>query len=232
MKIEFINLNADSALDPEIKTVPLSEDSKNKPPSFCLPWVEAARYSIQIKANEDYVIRKGKKSLDAWADRGGNKLPLSDLNLEVPQGMNLVPKNDKEYLEKKMHVSQSPSFSSPWQRKRHHSVTLKVGIYWWTPPGWGLFISSAVHRNEEFRVVEGFVRTDLWHRDIPLVILPLTPEIRIKKYSILASALLVPAQDIQLASASGDPKRIQEIVEQVNKKRMKPHIYKKLVLKS
>ena len=59
LKIEFVNLNEDPGLDPEVKETPLSKDSKHKPPSYCLPWVEATRYSIQIKSNEENFIRQG-----------------------------------------------------------------------------------------------------------------------------------------------------------------------------
>jgi len=229
MKIEYINLNQDSKLDPEIKIIPLSTDSKNMPPSYCLPWVEAARYSIQLKANEEYVIQKRKGFLDAWAVRDGKKLPLKDIWVDLPQGAPFVPKEDKEALEKKVHLSQSPSFSSPWQRKHFHSVTLKMGIYWWTPPGWGLFFTSAIHRNEEFRVAEGMVRTDLWHRDIPIIVQPLVKEVRIPKYSVVASLLAVPAEDIELISVSKDSERMKEVFRQVAEKRLNRHIYKKLV---
>ena len=230
MKIEFINLNRDSRLDPEIKIIPLSQDGKNKPPSYCLPWVEASRYSIQIKANEDYVIQKKEKSIDAWAERGGKKMPLSDLWIDLPEGMAVVPKNPQEHFEKKVHLSQSPSFSSPWQRKHHHSVTLKLGIYWWTPSGYGLFFTSAIHRNEEFRVVEGLVRSDLWHRDVPIVIQPLVKEVRIAKYSIVATAILVPAEDLELSASSEDSQKMTELMKQVSQKRLQPSIYKKLTL--
>jgi hypothetical protein len=230
MKIEYINLNQDPKLNPEVKLIPLSSDSKNMPPSYCLPWVEAARYSIQLKANEHYVIRKGKGTLDAWAERDGKKLPLSDIWVDLPKGLSVIPKEAKEALEKKVHLSQSPSFSSPWQRKHLHSVTLKLGVYWWTPPGWGLFFTSAIHRNEEFRVVEGMVRTDLWHRDIPVVIQPLVKEVRIPKYSPIASLLMVPAEDIELVSLSTDSERMKEVLHQVTKKRLNRSIYKKLVL--
>lgn len=230
MRVEFLNLNDDSRCDPEIKPVPLSQDEHRKPPSYCLPWVEAARYSVVLKSNEEYVIRKGEAGIDAWAIRDGKKLQPSELWMDVPEGMSFVPKNSTEAMEKKVKLTESPSFSSPWQRSHHHSVTLKLGIYWWTPPGWGLFFTSAVHRNEEFRVVEGFVRTDKWHRDIPIVIQPLVEEVRIAQYSPIASALLLPAEDLELVSVQGDVEKISEIVKQVSQKRLNTHIYKKLVL--
>ncbi len=228
MLIEFLNLNEDPKLDPEIRPVALSQDGKSKPPSYCLPWVEASRYSIQLKSNEEYVIQKGKKSLDAWVVRDGKRIPPADIWAKVPEGTSFVPKNATEAMEKKIHLSQSPSFSSPWQRKTFHSVTLKLGIYWWTPPGWGLFFTTAIHRNEAFRVVEGFVRTDLWHRDVPIVIQPLIEEVRIPKYSPVASVIPVSAEEIQLVKKTDG---LKEIVEQMSKKRLNPHIYKKLVLK-
>lgn len=230
MKIEFINLNEDPRLDPEIKEIPLSKDAKNRPPSYCLPWVEATRYSIQIKSNEEYVIQKKKNSIVAWVKRGGKKIPMTDIWLKVPEGISFVPKNATEAMEKKIQISRSPFISSPWQLKYRHSITLKLGIYWWTPPGWGLFFTSAIHRNENFRVVEGFVRTDIWHRDIPIVIQPLLKEVRVPKFSIVASAFLVPAQELHLANVTGDKGKIQEVIKQVSRKRLDTHIYKNLIL--
>jgi hypothetical protein len=230
MKIEFINLNQDPKADPEVKPIPLSGDSQNMPPAHCLPWVEAARYSIQLKANEEYVIRKSGGVLDAWAVRDGKKLPLKDIWVDLPPGAPFVPKDQKEVSEKKVHLSQSPSFSSPWQRKHLHSVTLKLGVYWWTPPGWGLFFTSAIHRNEEFRIVEGLVRTDLWHRDIPVIVQPLVEEVRIPKYSVVATLLPVQAEDIELVAQSSDSEKMKEVFEQVSQKRKDRSIYKKIVL--
>lgn len=232
MKVEFINFNKDPKLDPEVKLVPLSTDSKNQPPSYCLPWTAASRYSIQLKSNADYVIRKGEHYIEAWAEERGKKLPLSSLWLSVPDGMGFVPKQEAELKENKIHLSRSPAFSSPWQQKQAHSVTLKLGIYWWTPPGWALFFTSAVHRNESFRVVEGFVETDKWHRDIPIVVQPLVEELRIPKYSVVASVLVVPIEDIQLYSAAEDQSKILELVKQVSQKRLNPSIYKKIVQKN
>ncbi|HKY62353.1 MAG TPA: hypothetical protein VJR29_02950 [bacterium] len=229
MKIEFLNLNGDSALDPEIKTLNLSQDGERKPPSYCLPWVEASRYSIQLKSNEDYVIRRTNTGLDAWAEREGKKMPLSDLWLPLPAGAGLIPKSPEEAFERKVHLSQSPSYSSPWQREQGHSVTLKLGIYWWTPPGWGLFIVSAVHRNDDFRIEEGFVRTDLWHRDIPIVLNPLKEEVRLRKGAVIASALPVLAEDFELVPVEHEDARKKEIIEQVNQKRLNASIYKKLL---
>jgi hypothetical protein len=230
LKIEFINFNNDPKLDPEVKPIPLSKDSKNMPPSYCLPWVEACRYSIQLKSNADYVIRRSKKNIEAWAEQDGKRLPLHHLWMETPPGVGFVPKDEMEMKENKIHLSQSPSFSSPWQKKHHHSVTIKLGISWWTPAEWGLFFCSAIHRNEAFRVVEGMVRTDRWHRDIPIVIEPLVAEVRIPKYSVVASAIVVPAQDIELISVSGEKSKILELVDQISRKRLKPGIYKKLIL--
>lgn len=230
MRVEFLNLNDDPKCDPEVKLVPLSQGEHHKPPSYCLPWIEATRYSIQLKSNEEYILKKGKDFIDAWAVRDGKKFQPTRLWMDVSPGMSFVPKNSTEAMEKKIHLSESPSFSSPWQRSHHHSVTLKLGIYWWTPPGWGIFFTSAVHRNEGFRVVEGFVRTDKWHRDIPIVVQPLEKEVRIPKYSVIASAILLPAEDIELVSAEKDSEKIGEIVQQVSKKRLNTHIYKKLVL--
>ena len=228
MKVEFLNLNEDATLDPEIKPLNLSQDGENKPPAYCLPWIEASRYSIQLKANQDYVIRILPEGLDAWAEKEGKKLPLHDLWMDVPPGQGFVPKSPEEAFGKKVHLSQSPSYSSPWQREQAHSVTLKLGIYWWTPPGWGLFLTSAVHRNEDFRIVEGFVRTDLWHRDIPILVRPLKEEVRIRKGSVIASALLVSAEDLSLVSVD-DPERRKEIVQQSDKKRLDHGVYKKLL---
>ena len=230
MRVEFLNLNGDPKCDPEIKLLPLSQDEHRKPPSYCLPWVEAARYSIQLKSNEEYVIRKGEDFIDAWALRDGKKFQPTELWLDVPREMSFVPKNSTEAMEKKVQLTQSPSFSSPWQRSHHHSVTLKLGIYWWTPPGWGLFFTSAIHRNEGFRVVEGFVRTDQWHRDIPIVIQPLVKEVRIPKYAAVATALLLPAEDLELSALENDLEKIGEVVKQVSQKRLNAHIYKKMVL--
>jgi hypothetical protein len=230
LKVEFLNLNDDSKLDPEIKKIPLSKDSKNKPPAYCLPWVEAARFSIQIKSNENYLIRKTSKGIEAWVQRGGKKIPFASYYLKVPEGMSFVPRDPSEHFEKKIRVSYTPAFSSPWQKKQAHSITLKTGICWWTPPGWGLFVISAVHRNEGFRIVEGMVRTDLWHRDIPILVQPLQGEIKIPKYSILASALLVAAEDPELQGLKKSEEKVRELIGQINLKRTNPSIYKKLVL--
>jgi hypothetical protein len=229
LKVEFINFNNDPDLDPEIMQVPLSKDSKNKPPSYCLPWVEAARYSIQLKSNEEYIIHKKKSKIEAWIVRNGKELPASSLWMSPPEDMGFVPKNDEEIKKKKIHLGFSPSFSSPWQRKRSHSITLKLGIYWWTPPGWGMFFTSAVHRNENFRIVEGFVRTDLWHRDIPIVLQPLVKEVHIPKYTVVASVLVIPIEDIELCSVAGDKQKIIQLVNQVSLKRINNSIYKDLV---
>lgn len=229
MKIEFLNLNGDPSLDPEVKILPLSEDEEKKPPSYCLPWIEASRYSIQLKANQDYVIQAGGEALEAWAEEEGKRLPLSDLWMEVPEGKSFVPKSPEEAFGKKVHLSQSPSYSSPWQREKAHSVTLKLGIYWWTPPGWGLFVTSAVHRNEDFRIVEGFVRTDLWHRDIPILVRPLKDEVRIRKGSPVATAIPVFAEDLELKPAEDEPAKREEILRQSDKKRLDHGIYKKLL---
>jgi len=231
MQVEFLNLNDDPLLDPEVKPVVLSQDSKRMPPSYCLPWVEASRYSIQLKSNADYVLRKTPNSIEAWVLQEGKRIPYQDFTIPVPEGMPFVPKSDEEALEKKVRVSRSPSFSSPWQQKHRHSMTLKLGIYWWTPPEWGLFFTSAVHRNEEFRVVEGMVRTDIWHRDVPVVIQPLVEEVRIPKYSVIASAILVSSQDIQLVPSSQDEPKRREVIDQVSKKRLRGDIYKRLLRK-
>lgn len=231
LRIEFLNVTGDPRLDPEIKPIRLSKDSKNMPPAFCLPWVEAMAYSLQIKSNEHYVIKKSKAKITAWIEEGGKKIPQKNLYVEVPQGLKFVPRNDEEYLDKKIRVSYSPSFSSPWQRRNTHSITLKVGICWWTPPGWGLFFTSAPHQNEEFRVVEGFVRTDLWHRDIPMVIRPLKEKITIPKYRVLASALALPVQTPVLQRLGFEKDKITELVKQISQKRVSRSIYKKLVLK-
>jgi len=228
MRIEFINFNEDPLLDPEVKQVPLSRDSKGKPPSYCLPWVEASRYSIQIKSNEDYVIHKMEDRVEAWVLREGKEIPSSNLWLDVPEGMGFVPKSEEELKKKKIHLGFSPAFSSPWQRKRSHSVTLKLGIYWWTEPGWGLFFTSAVHRNEEFRIVEGLVQTDRWHRDIPIVVEPLVEKVHIPKYSVVASVLAIRLEDLELVSVRNDPAKVSQIVNQVSLKRVKNSIYKSL----
>lgn len=226
--VEFLNLNEDPALDPEIKPVPLSRDGRAQPPSYCLPWVEATRYSIQIKANFEYWVRKSKGGIEACAVANGVPLPVQEISLQVPSGLSFVGKGEAEIQEGRVVVGTSPSFSSPWQSENAHSVTLKLGICWWTPPGWGLFFTSAVHRNERFRVVEGFVRTDLWHRDIPIVVQPLAEEVKIPKYSIVASALLVPAEEIELRPTK-DEEKAKEVVQQISAKRINPGFYKILV---
>jgi hypothetical protein len=230
LKIEFLNLNNNSQLDPEIKEIPLSQDDKNKPPSYCLPWVEAAKYSIQLKANANYVIRKKNNHIEAYAEEAGKILPIKTTVIPVPKGMPFVPRNEQEHFSHEIHTAPSPAFSSPWQREQGHSVTLKLGICWWTPPGWGMFFASAIHRNEDFRIVEGMVRTDLWHKDIPIVVQPLVEELRLSKGMVIASALLMKAEPIQLQAAEDREKKIGELIHQVNLKRTRPSIYKELVL--
>lgn len=154
---------------------------------------------------------------------------MEELFTHVPPGVAYFAKNQKEEKGRVVSLGESPSFSSPWQRKSAHSVTLKLGISWWTPPGWGLFFTSAVHRNEDFRIAEGFVRTDLWHRDIPIVVQPLREEIRIPKYSVVASALAVLAEGVELLSAQNKEEKIGEIALQTSYKRMSQHYYKALV---
>jgi hypothetical protein len=172
------------------------------------------------------VIHKGKPGSKPGSFEG-KEIPASNLWLEVPEGMGFVPKM-KRRSKKKIHLGFSPAFSSPWQRNRSHSITLKLGIYWWTEPGWGLFFTSAVHRNEAFRIVEGLVQTDRWHRDIPIVVEPLVERIQIPKYSIVASVLAVRLEDIELVSVRNDPAKISQIVNQVSLKRVKNSIYKSL----
>lgn len=231
MRIEFLNINNDAKLDPEIKAVALSQSSESKPPSYCLPWVEATRCSIQLKANFEYWIRKGDRGIEACAVSEGKPLPVQELWLEVPGDLSFVPKDDYEKENRVISVGHTPAFSSPWQSQQAHSITLKLGICWWTPPGWGLLITSAVHRNEDFRVVEGFVRTDLWHRDIPVIIQPLVPELKLQKYSVIASALLLPVENLDLApfQASEHPERVSELVGQISSKRLNESYYKILV---
>src|SRR4030095_1278194 len=206
-------------------------DSKNMPPSYCLPWVEAARYSVQIKSNQEYWVRKGKENVEACAYIDGKIVNCSEVFAPMSREVPFLPKDEEEAKTRRLRLSYSPAFSSPWQAKRVHSVTLKMGICWWTPPGWGLFFTSAIHRNEEFRIVEGFVRTDLWHRDIPILVEPLVQEIKIKKYSVVASALFLHAEDIQLVSAAGDPKKMVQIANQTSLKRIDRGLYKKIVKK-
>jgi len=229
MKVEFVNFNDDSQLDPEIKEVPLSTDSVNQPPPYCLPWIEANRYSIQLKANFEYWIRKSKDKIEACAVKDGKVLPIQDIYAEVPEGTSFVAKDEAEKRERKISVGHTPSFSSPWQSQKAHSVTLKLGISWWTPPGWGMFFTSAIHRNETFRVVEGFVRTDLWHRDVPIIIQPLKGEIKIPKYSVLATALVLPVEDHQLVNAGNDQNKLKELSHQISSKRLNASFYKILV---
>ncbi len=229
MKVEFINFNNDPKLDPEIKPIPLSKDSKNMPPAYCLPWVEAAKYSIQLKANHDYVIMQQGGKIETWVEKEGKRIPQAHLEVEVPDGTHFVPKNTEEAMGKKIEFSESPNFSSPWQVTRGHSVTLKLGISWWMSEGWGLFINSAIHRNNEFRVVEGYVRTDLWHRDIPIVIQPLVVELRIPKYSIIASCIPVKAEGIELVDVSQDEAKKAEHLHQISLKRLRPSIYKEIL---
>jgi len=229
LKIEFLNVNNDPKLNPEIKPLKLSRDSKNKPPSYCLPWVEAARYSIQLKSNANYVIKKTKDGIEGWIEHGKRKVAAENIFASVPEGVSFVPFHGEEYLGKKITVSQTPGFSSPWQRKMSHSLTLKLGICWWSPPGWGLFLTSAIHRNEEYRIVEGMVRTDLWHRDIPVIVRPLKKEIRIPKFSPVASLLVIPVEDIKLIPVVDDQKKTTELINQISKKRLNPSIYKALV---
>jgi len=230
MEIEFLNCNQDSRLDPEIKAVALSRDAKNRPPAFCLPWVEAARYSIQLKANHEYWIRKRPRRIEACAVVKGKPIPVQELFGEVPEGASYFAEGEVEKKQRKVSLGQSPGFSSPWQSRHAHSVTLKLGISWWTPPGWGLFFTSAVHRNEEFRVVEGFVRSDLWHRDVPIVIQPLAGEVRIPKYSVVASAFLLSAEAPSVRASANPGERMKEIAVQTSYKRMSQHYYKALVL--
>ncbi|MCE9625026.1 MAG: hypothetical protein K8R69_06180 [Deltaproteobacteria bacterium] len=196
------------------------------PPSYCLPWVEAARFSIQLKANEEYVVQKGKKSIKAWILQDGKKIPDKKIWLKVPEKSRFLSTDPEEIAEHKMGISKTPAFSSPWQRKQAHSVTLKLGICWYTPPGYGMFFSSAVHKNEQFRVVEGFVRTDQWNKDVPIIIRPLVEEVHIPKYSVVASAFVVPIEDIELASVADDPKKISAVIKQTSLKRLSMDIYK------
>lgn len=232
MKVEFINFNDDPQLDPEIKPIRLSQDSKNMPPAYCLPWVQASLYSIQIKSNFDYWIRKNSKGpIEACAMKDGKILPIQDIYAQMPAGVNFIPKNEDEKKSNKIHLSRSPAFSGPWQKKQAHSITLKLGISWWTPPGWGLFICSAVHRNEALRVIEGYVRTDLWHRDIPIIIQPISQEVKIAKYSILASALLVKAEELELVKST-DQGKMQDLANNISQKRLSHDIYKRMVLKN
>ncbi|MFO1463834.1 MAG: hypothetical protein U1F66_08640 [bacterium] len=158
-------------------------------------------------------------------------MPIQDLVMDVPKDLSFVAKDASERERGKVSIGHTPAFSSPWQREHAHSVTLKLGICWWTPPGWGIFITSAVHRNEDFRIVEGFARTDLWHRDLPVIVQPLVPEIKIPKYSVIASALLLPAEDIELVRFQADehPERVTELVNQISSKRLNESFYKILV---
>lgn len=231
MDIEFWNLNDDPACDPQILTLELSQDGQNKPPSYCLPWVESSRVSIQLKANADYVIEKKSGKITGWIEAAGKPLPEKSIYLPVPEGQEFAPLDDEEYLQKKIRVSYSPHFSSPWQEQKAHSLTLKLGICWWTPPGWGLFVTSAIHRNDSFRVVEGFVRTDLWHRDLPILIRPLQEQVKIPKYSVVASVVPCPAEEIRLVPAIDREAKARELTEQISKKRVRPSIYKDMVLK-
>ncbi len=79
--------------------------------------------------------------------------------------------------------------------------------------------------------MEGFARTDLWHRDLPVIVQPLVPEIKIPKYSVIASALLLPAEDIELVRFQADehPERVAELVNQISSKRLNESFYKILV---
>ena len=230
MDVTFINFNEDVRLDPEIKTVPLSRDAKSQTPAFCLPWVEAYRYSIQLKANHDYWIRKDSDGIHAVAVENGSPLPSAELFADVPEGIGYLSRGPYEEKNRKLSLGTTPSFSSPWQEKNAHSITLKLGISWWTPPGWGLFFCSPVHGGESFRVVEGYVRTDEWHRDIPILIQPMMEEIRIPKYSVVASALLLPAEDLQLIPAKDCEQKVGELALQTSLKRMSPSIYKGMLL--
>jgi len=229
MKVEFINFNDDPLLDPEIKKKALSMDSKNKPPSYCMPWVEATRYSIQLKANFEYWIRKSQDQIEACAVQDGKAIPVPEIYASVPEGISYNAKDETEKKERKLSVGHTPAFSSLWQSKTGHSVTLKLGIGWWTSPGWGMFFTSAVHRNENFRIVEGFVRTDLWHRDIPILVQPIEKDIKIPKYSVLASAVLMSAEDLELSPAQDREQKITELAYQTSFKRINPSYYKILL---
>jgi len=231
VQIGFINFNEDPALDPVIRKIRLSNDGKNQPPSHCLPWVEAARYSIELKANYDYHLEKDGTTLHAWVDSEQGPIPHREIQIKIPEDLDFVPKDAGEVEHRQIPLSKTPAFSSPWQKKSGDSITLKMGICWWTPPGWGLFFGSAIHRNEEFRVVEGYVRTDLWHRDVPLVVQPLVAQVKIKKYSTIACLWLVPAEEIELVSFAGDRDRMKELVHNISMKRIRPHVYKEKVLK-
>ncbi|MCC6272207.1 MAG: hypothetical protein IT572_01965 [Deltaproteobacteria bacterium] len=229
MKIEFINFNQDPRLEPEVKQVSMSRDKKGKPPSYCLPWVEATKYCVQVKANENYLIRSGPGKIEAFIFREGQEIPFHDIFIDIPPEIDFIPKDSREAETHQIHVSRTPSFSSPWQKKNCHSVTLKLGIAWWTPPKIALFFTSAPHRNEGFRIVEGLVRTDLWHRDIPIVVRPLEKEIFIQKYSVVAAAIPVPVDDLELKSAGEEKARFAEFAYQTTRKRLRSSVYKELV---
>jgi len=225
VEVEFINFNGDESLNPEIKKIPLSNDSQAKPPAYCLPWVEASRYSIQIRSNAHYIIEKGKDKVEAWIEEEGKKFPYRELWIKIPKDMGL---DDSQESMERVRLSRTPSYSSPWQEKRVHSVTLKMGIGWWTKPGWGMFFGSAIHRNEDFRIVEGMVRTDLWHKDVPIVVMPLKDRVVIPKHSVIASAWLIPAEDIQLVHAKKDGQKLRQLIKQILMKGLEPSYYKEI----
>lgn len=232
MKVEFINFNRDPKLDPQLQSIPLSEDSVNKPPAYCLPFVQAMDFAIQLKANHHYKVRRRGGRIEACVLAGGEVVEPPELFIEMPEDVSFLPRNEDESKNHRLRLSEALNFSSPWQEKRAHSVTLKLGICWWTPPGWAMFFCSPTHRTLNYKVTEGLVRTDLWHRDIPVLIEPLSDEeVDIPKYSVVASALLVPVDGPELVSAQGDPAKLEEIALQTSQKRARKSIYKELVLK-
>lgn len=230
MEIEYYNFNHDPLCDPEIRPVKMSIERNQMPPTFCLPWVQSSEYCIQIKANADYKIKKKNNVIEANITLNELTREKHYILVDIPENVKFLPANKEEMSHRVMPLSITPSFSSPWQKEKAENITIKTGICWWTPPETGLLFCSPIHQKNDFKIVEGFVRTDLWHRDIPIIVEPFEDQITIKKYSIIASAYLVQAKPILLKNVTSDKKKKEEVIKQINQKRINPSIYKKLVL--
>ncbi|MDX1387439.1 MAG: hypothetical protein R3257_07610, partial [bacterium] len=79
MKVEFINFNQDPKLDPQVQSIPLSDDSENMPPAYCLPFVQAMDFAIQLKANHHYKVRRRGGRIEACVLEGDEVIPPPEL---------------------------------------------------------------------------------------------------------------------------------------------------------
>ena len=215
VRVDFLNCSDDPKLDPVVVHRQLSNDGTRLPPSFCLPWVEASRHVILLKSNFEYRVRKSGSSIAAYVDRGDRA--VRTVSVRARSG------------DRQAFVSETPYFSSPWQQRMRHSVTLKLGICWWTPPGWGLLFMSPPGADGRFSVVDGFVRTDLWHCDVPIVVHPSTRSLRLPKYSIVAAAIPVYGDHLDLGAVADRPAKLATVRSQMLMKAHDHGVYKQLL---